>query len=175
MKMTIYEMIGEFERLSEDMEAADGSDDPEVYGAIFDRIAALDINLVEKMDGVVSVIRNLDAVAEAQRKEALRISQRAAVNERAASRLEGLATSLLDAAGQKGIETARFKVSVQSNGGNLPLIQDHTVAVETLPAHLKTTVISTTPAMYNIRDALTRGESVPGFTLGQRGRHLRVR
>lgn len=173
MKPTIYELTYAFEQIADEFEAVEGTTDEAVITALYARIDALELALDQKVDNVLAVTVDLEARAVTRRKEAARLIERAKIDERAAERLEDVTIKLLDAAGRKTIETARFKCTVRGNGGKVPVVREPCSKVEDLPTDLVKTTITTAPDTDRIRACLEAGEDIPGFHLGAVGRHLR--
>ena len=73
----------------------------------------------------------------------------------------------------KIIETPRYKLSLQRNGGKAPLILDENLAVTQLPEHFKRVTIDADPTA--IRLALERGEKLEWAQLGESGVSMRIR
>jgi hypothetical protein len=77
----------------------------------------------------------------------------------------------MEATGKGKLETARFRLSVQANGGAQPL--EVTVPPEQLPQQYQAVRVEADKAA--LREALAAGATIPGVTLLPRGTSLRIR
>jgi hypothetical protein len=91
-----------------------------------------------------------------------------ALAERLKERLKGA----MEGTGRLKIDTERFKISVQRNGGKLPVAIDPT-AMDLWDG--KFVRVKREPDADVIRQALEAGEEVVGCSLMERGTSLRVR
>jgi hypothetical protein len=73
----------------------------------------------------------------------------------------------------KTVETARYKLSVQRNGGKSPLIVDQSVLATKLPERFQK--VSIDPDTTAIRQALEAGEHLNFAQLGERGTSIRIK
>ena len=110
------------------------------------------------------------ALAEARKAEADRIKALAEQAVNASERAKRIIMDLMAAAGLQKIEGADCKVSVQANGGVLPLV---ILDEDALPERF----IDLVPKVNNsaIRQAIEAGEPVPGAELGERGKSVRIK
>ncbi len=196
--------------ISEDLVALDSLLD-EVGGEVTDEqaeaaiekwFAELGEERDKKIDGYCSLIKQKEAVAKARKAEADRIEALATVDKNAASRLKGRLKLFFEAHDIEKLETDRFKVAIQNNGGALPVIltEDATEHPEELPEQYRRVVFQ--PNLENIKKDLERVADLKQFlamapddndpgtvrefnnlkdslstiaTLGERGNHLKIR
>jgi hypothetical protein len=127
----------------------------------------------EKLDRYAALIRELEARGAARKGEAGRMAALADADAAAVKRLKDRLCWFLQAHGLERVETARFRLTLASNGGKAPLLL-HT-APEHLPEPWRETVTSYRARTDEIRAALEAGTPLEFATLGERGRHLRIR
>jgi hypothetical protein len=149
-----------------------GIDSPEAMAAMDEHLQGLDIALESKAENYAGVIRELELRAAARTEEAKRIRTLAEADSTLATRLKERLRDAMVAVGKTRIETERFRLSVQANGGQQPLVIDPG-AVDELPAAL--TRIVREPDKAAIRAALESGDDIPGCTLLPRGSSLRIK
>lgn len=134
-------------------------------------LAEAHANLKAKADNYCGLIQELSARAKARKEESDRLATRARVDENAAKRLKDRLQFFLEAHDIPKLETARFKLSVQANGGVAPLILD--VPADQVPEDF--CKVRVEPDNKTIREALDAGKALPFAHLGQRGTSLRIR
>jgi hypothetical protein len=78
----------------------------------------------------------------------------------------------MEASGRLKIDTERFKISVQRNGGKLPVAIDPTAMYLWDGEYIR---VKREPDADTIRQALEAGKEVVGCSLMERGTSLRVR
>lgn len=124
-----------------------------------------------KVDGYCALVREHELKASLRREESERLAKRATADENFAKRLKQRLKEHMEHVGTPRIDTPRFTVSIQKNGGLAPL--DISVPATALPkAYQRVTVAADTEA---IRAALAKGEQIEGVVLQERGSHLRIR
>ncbi len=106
--MTLYELSEQYQNLLAMMDEI-----PE--DAFADTMEALEGEIEEKIDGIVSVIKALTAEEEAILKEKEALDARAKVKERHVERLKGYLKSYMTMTGRTKVETARNVISIASS------------------------------------------------------------
>ena len=146
---------------------------PEVQAAldaVDDWMAELDADLKGKTDNYAALIITLEGRAQVRKAEADRLARRARIDAANAQFLKDRLRGELERRAIRKVETNRYRVSVAANGGKLPLLIEDEQAVPTRfwvsVAHISNDLV---------REALDRGENVPGARLGERGRRLSIR
>lgn len=71
------------------------------------------------------------------------------------------------------VETSRYKLQLQRNGGKAPLVLDESVLVIQLPERFQKVSIDIDTAA--IREVLEAGESLPFAHLAERGTTMRIK
>ena len=125
-----------------------------------------------KVDAYCCIIKNCEAMVEARKSEANRMRELASRDERTAEWLRARLEEFLRRRQTNKIETAKFKVGIQKNGGKAPLAVDAT-KMGLWPADCRRETIE--PERDAIRARLEAGECVPGCELLPRGESLRIR
>ena len=172
MKRTLYDITDDMRAFDDLLEQAGGDvTDEAVMSAIEAWMNELDTDLKNKVDGYAAYIQELLALADARKAEAKRLSESARSKENAAKALKERLMFAMQERNLKKIETDRFSVSWQVNGGKPAL--DVSVPAEMLPSRFQSVTIS--PNNDAIRVALDAGEEVPGCMLMDRGTSLRIR
>lgn len=169
--------------ITEDLSALDtllcelgGDVSDEQAGAAIDKwLAELGGALECKIDNYAALIRSKEARAEVRDAEAKRLANRVRIDRRGADFLKSRLKAVLEQRHLKKLETARFVVSVQGNGGVRPL--DVHLPVEQLPEWARRTPPAP-PVEANteeIRRRLEAGETLDFAVLGDRGTRLAIR
>jgi hypothetical protein len=167
-----------------DMEALDAVLE-EVGGDITDDAAAQAIdewlmenrdNLSQKLDGYAALIQQRNAMAAARMEEAKRLQALAVADTNAARWLAERLKLFFETYGLQKVETARYKVALQRNGGVLPLLLDDDLTPSDVPEDFVIEVPATQRIDTGaIRAALERGEALEFARLGERGTQIRIR
>lgn len=128
-----------------------------------------------KIDNYCALIRELEAHAEARWAEARRIRELSEADERNAERLKNRLKAFLDIQGIAKLETLRFKLSVQKNGGKARLIVPEQWEDEpsSAPERFHRRVIQLDKTA--IREAIEAGEEIDGCAIAERGGYIRIR
>lgn len=167
--------------LLEEVEETQTADDAKVIAAWFDEI---DGAFEDKVASYIVVIRLQETLAKGLDEEAKRLAARAKVHKNRVERLKGVLMYVLDNNGIVRVETKRGTVTVQKNGGVPPvLLAPDIERPEDLPEPFKRVTVA--PDMEAIRAALETGEPLtmtradgstfPIATLGETGRHVRIK
>ncbi len=124
----------------------------------------------QKVEGYVSVIRSLEAMADARKAEAERMAARSLTASRKADWLKDLLLTHMKSTGQQRIETARFTVRVQAN--SVPTVE--IVDAAAVPKEFERTKITIDIDKKSIAaDFKATGVIPPGCNV-TRGEHLRI-
>ena len=146
---------------------------PKVLEAVSAWFDELDADLRGKVDNYAALITTLDARAEVRAKEAERLARRAKIDAASAQFLKDRLRTELEARGVQKVETDRYRVSVVSNGGKLPLVLgDEREIPEAFWREVPARKEIDRDA---IRQALDAGRTVAGAHYGDRGRRLSIR
>lgn len=167
--MTLYEITGELLELQNMIE--EGAD-PDVVN---DTIESVEFDLEQKAEGYVMVIRNLEAQAKAIKDEEKRLKEKRLSAENGIERLKKRLFDSMNATGKKKLNAGVFTLSVQKNGGALPVIID--ADVENMPKEMLK--IDIKPDTKKIAELLQDEEKSRLYSrfahLGERGESLRIR
>lgn len=160
--------------LDEVLDASGGELTSDLEQIIDDWLAENGKALAKKADGYAAIIRERQLVAAARKEEAERLHKLAKVDENLADRLKLRLKLFMEATGQKKIETARYKIGVQANGGKvgieLALPPD---GAASLPEPFRKASYSANEEV--IRGALEAGEELSFAKLKARGTHLSIK
>jgi len=175
---TLSDLTEEFLWILRHINDATDDDGGEISQEMEQRLAAVEAALPQKIDGYVSVIREIEACAEACSREAARLAARGSSWQARAAWLRGRVLAAMQALGLPKLKTPLNSVTVAKNGGKVPL--ELTRPPEDLPGDyvLVKTVVDANKDL--IRAKLESGseeerEEVGRFAkLGERGVHLRI-
>jgi hypothetical protein len=142
-----------------------------VVTALQDALTAHKDALGEKLEKYVHVIRNYEALAEARKAEAARLTAGAKVAENKAARLKEAILNVCTALELSKVQAGLFTVSIAQNGGKAPL--NVTADPSELPEQYRK--VEYKPNNDAIREALEAGESLPFASIGERGRGVRIK
>jgi hypothetical protein len=174
MSQTLYQIAGDLAALEALLVEAGGDiSSPEAAQAVAAWEAELETNFKGKVDGYAALISEINARGHAREEEAQRLLDLAATDRRSASALKERLMFVLQTRGIPKIETDRFRVSVQRNGGVAPL--DIREGPDSLPAWAvrRKTIVETDRDA--IRARLEAGESLPFASLMERGSRLVIK
>lgn len=166
----LYDLTGDLMELQEMLESP--LDDEQV---LLDTLDAVQGEYELKLEAYCKVIKNLEADMEALKSEAKRLTDKRKVLENNVDRLKKAMFDSMKATNTDKIKGTLFNVSIQRNGGKLPVIydKDNKNITANLPDELVNVV--ETPDLEAIREWLETGNAVEGFTLGERGESLRIK
>ncbi len=167
--MTLYEITGELLELQNMIEEGV---DPDV---INDTIESVEFDLEQKAEGYVMVIRNLEAQAKAIKDEEKRLREKRLSAENGIERLKKRLFDSMNATGKKKLNAGVFTLSVQKNGGALPVIID--ADVENMPKEmLKMEIRPDTKRIAELLQDEEKSRLYSKFAhFGERGESLRIR
>lgn len=161
---TLYDITTDYRCLLEFADSVD-PDDERVFNDTLDSVlATLDI----KMDDYAVVLTHMEADIELLEKEKGRIQSRIDALERNRKRMRENLMGAMILTNQRKVNTGRFRLSVQKNGGKLPLVVDGDV-----PDSFKRVVLEVDKE--RIRKALDDGEALDFAHYRERGEHLVIR
>lgn len=161
----LYQLPAEFEAV-----AALADENGELPEAALERIAALEMALRDKLEGICCMVRSFEASAAAYRNEAERLGRSARAASNNADRLKAYMLRTLEQMGLRQAEAGLFRVRVCQNGGRLPV--KIAVPAEQLPEQCRKVVVEADADA--VRALLESGVPVPGCGLAPRGEHLRI-
>ena len=111
-------------RLADEIAAILDTDDDELPEDLEQRLDALALAFEQKLEQCCYAARNLDALAEAKRREAQRLAVEAGRNEARLERLKGYMLQCLVASGLRKTQAGLFKVWTQANPPSVQLAAD---------------------------------------------------
>lgn len=135
---------------------------------VLDTLESIEGEIEDKADGYAKIIKELEALRDARKAEAKRLTESATTFD---NRIKGLKQNLFNAMKQTGktkFATDLFTFNIVKNGGKQALTIDGEVPEE----YTKTVVENDTE---KIRQALEDGEKLPFAHLEPRGESLRIK
>lgn len=166
---TLYELSAEMAELMEWM------NDPETDDqAIRDTLDGLQFELEAKAESYCKVIRQFEADASAYKAEAERFKQKQSVCENNAKRMKEALLRAMVATGhddKKGLDAGLFKLKVQGNGGQKPLVIDGNVPEQ----FVKMVPQNDNEAIRKFLDGLDENDKCEWAHYGERGTHLSIK
>lgn len=174
MSRSLYEIDNEIGAILSAMES-EGFDQDAVNAGLDAWLEENRDELREKVDRYCQVIASKTAIAKDRREEIKALSAMAQSDERTADTLEERLQAFFERIGCEKMETLHFKPRIQANGGVLPVILSDEVKADPRILPLECVEIRTIPDVEAIRKALEEGKEITGCSLGERGKHLRLR
>lgn len=163
--MKLYELTADVMLLQEMLE--NELDDEQM---LIDTLEGVQYEYEYKLEQYAKVIRNLEADANAYKLEANRLNERRKVIENNIDRLKKHMFESMKATGISRVKGSVLNVSIQKNGGKLPVVLD--CEVKDLPDHVVKVVESAD--LEAIRAALDAGECDYAH-YGERGESIRIK
>jgi len=151
----LYEASGAARELEAMLTEAEG-ELTEVMDGHFDILARQAESLPAAIDDVLSLVRDIEARAEARKAEADRLKARAKRDEAVAAWFKSQVLRTMQAEGLKKLETARWRATVAQPGGK-PAME----IVGEIPPEFITERIEIVPDKDAIRAALESGQTLP--------------
>ena len=149
-----------------------GHESPEAAEAIREHTEAIVEAFDAKADDYAALIRTAETRAAARNEESERMRKLAQDDEALATRLRNALMEAMKRTNRTKVQTARFKLSVQNNGGKIPVIINDESA---LPEEFRVPKVTTVIDKESLREKLESGATVPGATLGERGQRLNLK
>ena len=168
--MNLYELTADYLKLQSMLE------DPDVdQQAVTDTLEAMDYAIEEKADGYAKVIKNMQGSVDAFKAEIDRLTEKKRHLEDSIKRLKTNLQESMVATGKRKIKTDLFQISIQKNGGAIPVIVD--VPVEQLPDEC--VIITEAPDKKALAALLQDPENKDHYSqyahFGDRGESLRIK
>lgn len=166
--MTLLDLAADAAAL---LELIDGVEEltPEVESALDGWFKEVGDAEAERVDSICCIVRTLDLRAACRREEAERLTRLVKAEENKSRRIKDRLRLYLDIAGKRRVDTARYRVTVCSNGGKAPLDLPDPAS---LPEEYRR--VEFHADVDTIRAALESGVEVPGCALLPRGSHVRI-
>lgn len=166
---TLYDITGDLLTLQSMLE--DTVDDQ----ILLDTLEGVQGEYEIKLGSYCKIIKNLEADMEALKNEAKRLTDKRKVLENNIDRLKKVMFDSMKATGTTKIKAGVFNVSIQKNGGKIPVNYDKDN--KNITAHLPESLVKVveSPDLEAIRERLEAGKVVEGFTLGERGESIRIK
>ena len=168
---TLYEIQADLRALDDALADCGGEiteDNAELFAEWFRRVES---DLSGKVECYIHLIRELDARSAAMAAEAEEFAAKARIESNKSKALKNRLLEFMDGRRLDKIKTDHFTVSVEKNGSKLPLKITDESKVPALFTYQPPPKIDTE----KIRSALTAGEKLAFASLGERGKHLRIR
>ena len=168
---SLFSISEDLEKLSELLdECGDDAEQQELINSWFEQLGE---ERDRKVDNYCALVTEMQARSEVRKAEAKRLMELAAEDEKRARLLKDRLKWFFETHNLKTVETARYKLSIQRNGGKAPLILDQSVPSTSLPERFQK--VSIEPNTTAIRNALEAGEDLDFAQLGDRGTSLRIK
>jgi hypothetical protein len=165
MTRTLYDISEDLRAIAEAAEEDEGDLTP-----LLDWLDAVEMEASVKADHYAALIREWETRAAVREAEADRLRALVDADKGRAAKLKERLHQFLREHGLLRLDTPRFALRVQANGGKRPV--QVTVPPEALPAAYQR--ITYAAHVDAIRAALEAGEHIPGCAFRERGTHLRI-
>ena len=166
---TLLEIGDDLAAFQELLDEHDGELTPDVEAALEAWFSELGEARDQKLDNYAALVRSAEMRASVRREEMERLQRRVKTDEALAARLKDRLKLFLGMAKVDRVETKRYTIRVQANGGQPPM---EVLTPEFLPEEFQ--VIERKPNMARVREALANGINVAGVRIMPRGNHLRI-
>lgn len=160
--MNIYEITNELLELQEML------CDPEIDEQVLqDTLESVSFDFEQKAESYAKIIKNLDADAEAYKREIDRLIEKRNSTLRGVERLKNTLKSVMEVTGIKKVKGSVLSLSLQKNGGVCPLVFKKDVPDDYMR-------VIKEPDNAKIREALKDG-TLDFAELGERGTSVRIK
>jgi hypothetical protein len=173
---TLFQIGDEIRALHDLLTECDGElPDAEAEAAIDQWLDETELALETKVENICGLVREFEERGKAREVEATRMMALAVGDSNEAKRLKARLKSFFEVCGIQKMETPRFRVSIQANGGSQPVIvppdweRDPAAAPE---AFHRIKIELDNKA---IREAIRNDEETHGAYLGERGTRLVIK
>jgi phage host-nuclease inhibitor protein Gam len=163
---TAYQLLALLEATDDPVELAD----VEAVAEVKAQLALVDQLMLQKQESYVSVIRSLEAMADARKAEADRLRDRAKTAERHADWLRARLLTHMQTTGRERIETSRFTLTIRQNPPSVTVLDAAAVPHE----FERTKWIIDVDKRAILAHVKATGEIVPGVSI-QRGDRLDIK
>lgn len=167
---TLFEITNDNAELWRLLESGEIPDE-EIEAKVWDWLVNADIAFDQKAEAYAAVIREHETRAEIRKAEAARIAELAKADANRAAKLKQFLMHSMGSLGKRKIETPRFRISIQGNGGLQPMQITNLGRVP--PEFLKQP--EPVPDTDKIRKALEGGEILEFAELLPRGKRLAIK
>jgi len=164
----LYEASGAARELEAMLTEAEGELTADMDGH-FDILARQAESLPAAIDDVLSLVRDIEARAEARKAEADRLKARAKRDEAVAAWFKSQVLRTMQAEGLKKIETARWRATVAQPGGKAAM-----EIVDAIPEDFYREVVTREIDKDKIRVALESGQTLPFAMFVSKQPYLKV-
>ena len=165
--MNLYDLTGDILKVQNILESGEDVN-PELLA---DVLADTNADYDEKIESYAKVIKNLSANVDALKSEAERLTSRRKTLENNIAALKARMFDSMKVTGKTKIKGDLFTVSIQANGGKIPVIVD--VDTSALPDEL--VKIEEKPDLDAIAAYIEQHPDTPYGHFGERGESLRIR
>jgi hypothetical protein len=172
---TLFEIADEISALHDLLTECGGElADEESEAAIDQWLAETSLALEKKINGYVWLVREFEGRADVREQAAKALMASAGADANQAKRLKARLKSFLEVCGLSKLQTEHFKLSIQANGGALPLIVPESWKND--PANAPEKFHRRKIELNNeaIKNAIRNDEDTHGAYLGDRGTSLRI-
>lgn len=169
--MSLYEVTINIQELFEGMQKAIEEGDEDVQQLYADTLESMKFEFEHDAEGYVKYIRNCEADAKMLKEEADHFADRAKAASNRATNAKKFLEYCLKACGIEKMNAGAFKLSIQKNGGKVPVTVN--VDASELPDEYRT--VSYKADTDAIRSALDKGYEGNLFQYGEVGRSIRIR
>jgi hypothetical protein len=172
MNATLYEIKDDLDALAALLYEVGGDiTEDEACAAIDAWLRETNEALRGKLDRYAALIREKESLAETRKEEGKRLLSLASSDEAMVTRLKARLQWFFEDQGIDKLETDRFRFTLANNGGKVPI--QLLVPPDQLPEWARRVVV--TPDMEAIRGEIEAAGSCEFASVGERGRHLRIR
>ncbi len=163
-KRTLFSISDDLQHLNDLLdEVGDDAQQQELIAQWFETLGE---ERDRKLDGYAALISEMQTRADVRKAEARRMQELASTDENRARLLKDRLKWFFETHNITKVETSRYKLQLQRNGGKAPLILDESVPVTQLPEQFQKISVDADTAA--IREVLERGEHLNFAHLGER-------
>ena len=170
----LYELTSDESSLIELLDSFSADEDRETYEAIEEQLKFTRDDIEHRVDRITKMISELKALAEARKSESERLAISARVHFNKAERLKNYLQYCFERDGTEQVSTKTHTAKMQRTGGTPPLhIDESKLPPRYFETHMTTKV--NRQKIWNDLKSAPDGTVIPGVTIGDNGRRLRIK
>ena len=178
-KMSLSELCDRYYGLEETLSSVDPNTlPPELEDSLKELQENRDLAQAEyqqKVDNYLELMKSREGWVSIRKERIAELQRLIEIDENLVKKLGDRLLTIMVERDERQMRTANFNLSVVSNGGKLPLYLDEQIDLDHIPPEYLKTEVRQKIDKDKVRGDLEQGKKINFASLGDRGKHLRVR